>query len=122
MTIGKIPDWHDTKNEACPQNQEGQLHKDCTCKKQVNRKGYRVCRVHDEITKDRSHKTSQDIVIEVHPLGRLVFREKGKRKRYETTAVRVLEGLRWRAAMISAQEARAKRGKGKGKGKKKGRR
>lgn len=105
--IGRVKDHHSPNNEECEHNQA--IDRDCTCKRVLNRKPFRVCKVHDTATKDRDRRTSPDIIIEVHPNGRLVFREKGKRTRFETTSVKVFEGLRWRAAMVAAQEARAKR-------------
>lgn len=105
--IGNVKDWHNPFNDDCPHNREVEL--DCGCKRPVKRKPFRVCKTHDTLTKDRGHKTSPDIIIEVHPNGRLVFREKGKRTRFETTSVKVYEGLRWRAAMVAAQQSKAKR-------------
>jgi hypothetical protein len=107
-TLGKIRDWHSPHNDECPHNHD--VESDCSCKRKVERKPFRTLRLHDSITPNRGHKTSPDIIIEAHlQNGLLIFREKGKRTRYETTVVKIYEGLRWRAAMVAAQEARAKR-------------
>lgn len=74
-------------------------------RKPAVRKPYRTIRVHDETALDRGHhrvKLSADIILEVHPRGQLVLREKGKRTRYYTTVANVFSGLVWRSAMVGA--------------------
>jgi len=93
------PDHHQPRNEGCPHNADPEQV--CTCPaKPRNRKNYRVCRVHDS---HAPRSISPEIVLEVHPGGTLVFREKGKRTSYETTAGHVFAGLVWKAAMAKAQ-------------------
>lgn len=92
--LGVIKAWHDPRNYSCANNED--IYKNCTCKRVVNRKPYRVVRVHDG---KAPAGVKADIVVEVHPNGRLVFREAKRRRGYETTAGAVYY-------RIMAQEAR----------------
>jgi len=101
------PDYHKPRNEACHHNENPD--QPCTCQgpKTRSRKPFRVCRVRDNSAK----LIKPDIVLEVHPNGVLVFREKGRRTSYETTAASVFAGLVWREAKAKASEKRAKKRK-----------
>ena len=105
-----IHDWHRPRNEACSQNKNPA--KDCDCAKpKRNFKPYRVVRVHDT---EVNHGVKPDIIIEVHPNGRLIFREKGRPRRfsYGTTAADIYgrlvrnEALRKMAAKKKERAAR----------------
>lgn len=73
---GTVKDWHSPRNEECAHN--GNIDADCSCKRPARqRKPYRVCRVHDD---NVPHGCRAEIVLEVHPNGRLIFREAGRRK------------------------------------------
>lgn len=98
------PDHHQPRNEACGHNIDPRYV--CTCKKVKNRKGYRVCRVTDA---HAPAGVESNIVLEVHPGGLLVFREKGRRRRYQTTAGSVFAGLVWKEAKAAAAAKKAKR-------------
>jgi hypothetical protein len=78
-----VKDWHSPFNESCDHNINPTLA--CTCKRVRIRKNYRVVKVHDT---DVPHNCKPDIIMEVYPNGRLIFREAGRRKTsgYATTA------------------------------------
>lgn len=108
-----IHDWHRPNNANCQQNIKAAW--DCTCekpKRKVNRKPYRVCRVRDLGV---NHGVKPDIIIEVHPNGRLIFREKNRPRRfsYGTTAAdvyaRLVRNEALRKAALKAKERAAKR-------------
>ena len=98
------PDHHQPRNEECPHNLDPSLA--CNCKLMRNRKPYKVCKVHDAHAKGR---LSPDIILEIHPNGVLVFREKGRRTSFETTAGAVFAGLVWKDAMSKAQAKKQSR-------------
>lgn len=85
-----IHDWHDPRNPGCSQNAHWTC--DCTCEKpKRQRKPYRTVKVHDESVS--MHKVRPDIILEIHPNGRLVLREKGRRSSLYTTVASVYERL-----------------------------
>jgi len=97
---GKVRQWHRPNNADCPQNIK--MEWDCDCKRPPrNRKPYRVCRVHDS---DVPHGTKADIILEIHPNGRLIFREKARPRRfsYATTVGKIYTRLLWNEAMTKA--------------------
>lgn len=69
-----------------------------------NRKPYRVVRVHDP--EKPYHGVSADFVVEVHPNGLVVIREKGRRVRRSTTVTAIYFGCIMREL---AQRPRRKR-------------
>lgn len=102
-----IHDWHSPRNEACPQNQDSA--RDCACTqpaRQRARKPYRTLRVHDS---DVPHNVRPDIIMEVHPNGRLIFREKGRPRRcsYSTTVGKIYSRMVLAEALAKAS-ARAR--------------
>ena len=107
MTTPIIHDWHDPRNEDCDQNRVS--FADCTCKRKINRKPYRVVRVSDPTA--ANYQRDGRIVVEVHPNGLLVFRERGRRKAYSTTVGKIYTGLVWREAMTLAKAKKARRAK-----------
>lgn len=98
------PDWHQPHDDGCPNNNDPM--KPCTCKRPLHRKPYKVCRVHDNKV---PHGISPDIIMETHPNGLLVFREKGRRTRYETTAGQIFAGLVRKAGYDAAAAKRQAR-------------
>lgn len=97
-----IHDWHQPRNNACAQNHD--VARDCECvkpKKIKNRKPYRVCRVHD---REVPHGAKADIILEVHPNGRLILREKGRPRRfsYATTIGKIYTRLLMNEALAKA--------------------
>lgn len=94
-----IKDWHNPHNIDCHQNHYTNL--DCTCKRPLTRKPYKVARVND-----RDHGS---VVLEIHPDGRLVLREKGRKFRLETTIGAVYDELLWKQAKgIAVAKRKAK--------------
>jgi hypothetical protein len=93
------PDHHKPRNEACHHN--GDPDQPCSCQgpKTRNRKPYRVCRVNDG---NAPSAIRPEIILEVHSNGTLVFREKGRRTSYSTTAGNVFAGLVWKEARAKA--------------------
>lgn len=73
--MGRVRDSHSPRNEECMHNASPAA--DCSCKRQVTRKPYRVVRVTDPHAM-RAH----NIVAEIRfDNGLLTLRQKGKRKR-----------------------------------------
>lgn len=105
MSAPIIHDWHDPRNELCGQNQH--LDANCTCKRKVNRKPYRVVRVSDPTA--ANYQRDGRIVVEVHPNGLLVFRERNRRKTYSTTVGKIYSNLLWHEAMTLAKAKKAAR-------------
>lgn len=110
-SVGHVRDWHSPHNEDCAHNMTPAA--DCSCKRKVNRKPFRVLRVNDVSVK--MHKVSGRIIAESYPNGLLILREHGKRTRYETTLGAVLTGLIWRDAMAKAKAKKAARKARRGK-------
>lgn len=106
MSTPIIHDWHDPRNESCEQNRHP-IEGHCTCKRKVNRKSYRVMRVNDPTA--ANYQRDGRIILEVHPNGLLVLRERGRRKRYETTVGKIYTGLVWREAMTLAKAKKARK-------------
>lgn len=79
-------DHHDPHSETCPHNADPENA--CECKRVVNRKPFRVCRVTD---KSVGHGIRPSFVCEVWPDGRLVIREQGRKLRVVTTLGTVYE-------------------------------
>lgn len=107
-----IKDWHQPNNEACPQNKN--INRDCECARpKRNRKPYRVCRVH--CLEDIPHRVKPDIIMEVHPGGRLILREKGRPMRfsYGTTIGKIYGRLVMNEALAKARAKAAKRAAGR---------
>lgn len=109
MSLANYKDWHNPHNEDCPQNWEyskaGSL--DCTCKRKVNRKPFKVIRVHDESV--GGHKVPKDIVLEVHPGGLIRLRAKRGKTSFDTTAATIYARLLWAEAMKAAKAKKAAR-------------
>ena len=103
--IGDVKLWHDPHNEECLNNSD--IYKNCTCKRQVKRKPYRVVRVSDPTA--TNYQRDGRIVVEVHPNGLLVFRERGRRKQYQTTVGKIYSNLIWHEAMMLAKAKKAAR-------------
>jgi hypothetical protein len=101
MSVPVIHDWHNPRAfnpdapDFCPHNLD--ITRDCTCKRKVNRKPYRVVRVSDPTA--ANYQRDGRIVVEVHPNGLLVFRERGRRKQYSTTVGKIYSNLIWHEAM-----------------------
>jgi len=74
QSLGKVRNAHNPRNEDCPHNLDAT--EDCNCKRIVNRKPYRVIRVHDENV-PRGYRN--DIIVEVWPNGLIKLRERGRR-------------------------------------------
>lgn len=105
--IGAVKDWHSPRNNECAHNDDAE--KDCTCKRIVKRKPFRQVRVEDPTA---SHGVRKHIIAEIHPNGRLVLRESGRRLRVETTLAVVYEnGLAriGRAEALKLKQERAAR-------------
>ncbi len=105
--FGTIKPWHDPHDADCQQNFN--VRADCSCKRIVNRKAYRVVRVNDRSV---SHGIRPRFVAEIWPDGRLVIREQGRKLRVETTLGAVYEGCLMREArraMAVKQAARKAR-------------
>jgi|SRR5215471_3517153 len=76
QSLGKVKNAHNPRNEDCPHNLNATL--DCNCKRIVNRKPYRVIRVHDSnVPRGYRH----DIIVEVWPNGLIKLRERGRREK-----------------------------------------
>lgn len=105
MSVPIIHDWHDPYNDVCPQNIDA--GNSCTCKRKINRKSYRVMRINDPTA--ANYQRDGRIILEVHPNGLLVLRERGRRKRYETTVGKIYTGLVWREAMTLAKAKKARK-------------
>lgn len=107
-TYGRVKDWHDPRNGDCAHNTY--IESDCTCKRIVKRKPYRVVKVHDSGV---PYNVNPNIVLEIYQTnGTLVLREAKRRKRYSTTVSDVYAWLVRRsalAAMAAQREARRQR-------------
>lgn len=77
---------HNPLNDGCPHNEDASNA--CECKRVVNRKPFKVCRVTD---KSVGHGIRPAFVCEVWPDGRLVIREQGRKLRVATTLGTVYE-------------------------------
>lgn len=89
-------DHHDPRNEDCPHNTSADLP--CECKAKRNRKPYRVVKVTDRSV---GHGIRPQFITEIHPDGRLVIREQGRRHRVETTLGTVYENCLMRDALCA---------------------
>lgn len=100
------PDHHKPRNEACPHNEDADA--ECNCKKLRNRKPYRVVRVND---RNVGAGVRHNIIAELHPDGRLVLREAGRRRSsaVETSLGVIYERALWVRAMNVARENKAAR-------------
>jgi hypothetical protein len=111
MIIGNVRDWHNPKAfiperaDFCPHNLD--IARDCTCKRPVVRKPYKVARVTDS---NCGIRRRAQIVAEIHPNGRLVLRELGRRHRVETTLGAVYEScVMHEARRVAAEKRKARR-------------
>jgi hypothetical protein len=104
INIGNIKDWHKPSNDDCPQNFS--LEADCTCKRPVNRKPYRVVRVVDQGV---AHNVNPKIVIEVWPNGTLTFREAKRRRKYHASTADIYSMLVRRQAIRELAERKQAR-------------
>jgi hypothetical protein len=103
--VGIVKEWHSPHNDACRHNEN--VTRDCTCKRPVRRKPYRVVRVTD---KGVSHNTNPRLVIELWPRdGTIIMREQRRRKRYSTTAADIYALLVRRAALAAIAKRKADR-------------
>lgn len=93
-------DHHDPHND-CPHNHDAE--QPCTCKRVLNRKPYRVCKVRDA---SAPHGIRPQLILSVYPNGMLEIREHGRRMKVQTTLADVYA----RALMHQARaEMNAKR-------------
>lgn len=94
LTVGKVKEWHDPRNEDCRQNQD--VSQDCNCKRPVVRKPYRTIRITDYNVR---HNVNPKLVMEVYPNnGTITMREHGRRKRFSCTAADIYHlTMRWAA-------------------------
>lgn len=103
--VGKVRDWHNPRNEDCMHNASPAA--DCTCKRQVKRKPFRVVRCTDPDAQRQSHKI---IVAELRmDNGLLTLRIKGKRKRVSTTLGALYARLVMADALNAARARKAAR-------------
>lgn len=97
---------HDPHNVECRHN--FLADNPCSCKRKLNRKPFRVVKVHDNSAGQGCRK---QFVVEVHPGGSLVIREHGRTRKssVEVTIASVYErALMLRARAIIANKAREK--------------
>jgi hypothetical protein len=85
LEVTAYNDAHDPRTH-CPHNVDPNAV--CTCRRRRQRKPYRTLRVAD---KNVSRGIRPQLILEVHPDGRLVLREQGRRTRVETTLGTVYE-------------------------------
>lgn len=103
----RYKDHHDPHNPACPHNQDAANA--CECKRVVNRKPYKVCKVEDRSV---GHGIRPQFSIEIHPNGRLVIRELGRRLRVEDSLGAIYErGLMRDARREKANKKKARKEK-----------
>lgn len=101
--MGKVRDWHSPRNEDCMHNASPAA--DCTCKRQVTRKPYRVVRVTDPHAQ-RAHKIVAEIRFDN---GLLTLRQKGRRHRVSINLGVLYERLVLNEAMKVARHNRERR-------------
>lgn len=107
--IGKVKDWHDPRDEDCPQN--GNVALDCGCKQPRNRKPYRRVVVRDNGV---GHRVNPVLVFEIYPDGTVAMREKKRKQRFYTTASILYSRLMLQAAqahLAAKRKARSERKK-----------
>lgn len=110
LAIARIRHWHSPRNEVCAQNFSADL--DCTCTRPPRkRKPFKVVRVCDPTV---PHNVNENIVIEIHPGGRICLREKRRKHGLWTTVGNIYAGLVWREAMAAKRVAKANRKARKG--------
>lgn len=105
LAVAIIKDWHNPGNMSCEQNHD--VDADCTCPRPPRkRKPFKVVRVCDPTV---PHNVNENIVIEIHPGGRICLREKRRKHGLWTTVGNIYAGLVWREAMAAARVAKANR-------------
>ena len=103
--------WHSPQNSLCAQNAD--IDAACTCKRVVERKPYRVVRIHE---RNPPHRVSDKLVVKLWPDGRMEIREHGRRFSVTVQISYVYDRAKWRQAMLEAAAYhKAKAGKKKGK-------
>ena len=100
---GRVKDWHDPHDEGCPQNYDHR--NDCTCKRPMKRKPYRVVKVTDNGV---NHNVNPKLILEIYPHnGVIAIREKRRKKRYYSTTADIYSGM-VRSAAFAAIAAKKK--------------
>lgn len=98
--LGNVKPWHNPHGD-CLNN--GDIYKDCTCKRVRNKRPFKEVVVHDEGV---AHNVKPVIVMEIYQHnGVISFREQRRKKRYVTTAAEVYAWL-VRGEALAAMAAR----------------
>lgn len=111
VICGKVRNWHRPANPDCPHNSD--IKSDCNCKRIVNRKPFRVVRVHDD---NVPYRVNPNLILEIYPHGRIAIREQRRSRRYWTSTADIYA---WRVriealqALAAAKKARAEKRKQK---------
>jgi hypothetical protein len=109
MIIGKVKEWHNPRDESCPHN--GDVARDCECKRPRKKKPYRRVVVTDDGV---GHRTNPTLIFEIYPNGTVALREKKRKQRFYIAASLLYSLLMQRAALAhlaAKRKARADRKK-----------
>jgi hypothetical protein len=105
IEIGNVKEWHNPRDESCPHN--GDVARDCGCKKPRKKKPYRRVAVTDNGV---GHRTNPNLIFEIYFNGTVTMREKKRKKRFSITAATLYSILMERAADAHRAAKRKARG------------
>lgn len=108
IEIGKVKDWHNPHDESCPHN--GDVARDCGCKRPRKKKPYRRVVVTDNGV---GHRINPNLIFEIYPNGTVALREKKRKQRFYITASDLYSHLMQRAALAHLAARRKARAAGR---------
>lgn len=109
IEIGKVKDWHNPHDESCPHN--GDVARDCGCKRPRKKKPYRRVAVIDNGV---GHRINPNLIFEIYPAnGTIALREKNRKQRFYISASELYSHLMQRAALAHLAARRKARAAGR---------